>query len=644
MAKPNAPGASQIEPLAVPSPHSGEDPVSFAGKVLERVAKAAKKLQPSDAEEILRMTAGPVIDADKLEALSNRLSDFGLEELSELAVNAAALIDLQDPRLKQIWGGAFNGQMGRRSIMSELVVGLGVTAILETGTFRGSTTEYMAERFNLPVYSCEVNRRYYHYSRLRLADKPNVKLTLSDSRIFLKTLLESGDLPDGQLLCYLDAHWADDLPIWEEIDLIFALNPSAIAVVDDFRVPGDRGFHYDDYGRGKCLSAIDLRANVAAEIDMLFPKRSAAAETGARRGMVALAKSETADRILNLVPDLERLEWRQAVSTDAVVGELPAVTIAVSDVRNVVERQGEMTRGALGTIGDALQGKFADVLAAVERQGEAMRLGIAALRNPVKSAGDSAVAVTAEDPDASERRSEQLIEIISRLRAEAASNQVMIRQQAIAISEYNTIIDAKHREVKESQQLLSSLGRELVTLENERTARSEQIHTLTARLEESEADRAARLEQILALTARLEASEADGAARLEQIHTLTGWLKQSETERAEQSTQIQALTARLEASETDRAAGSRQFHALMADMEQSKADRAKRLTQIHTLTAQLEASAADGAARSEQINALMARLEESEADRADRLTQIERLQEKLRRRRTLWQKIRGRLR
>lgn len=67
--------------------------------------------------------------------------------------------------------------------------------------------------------------------------------------------------------------------------------------------------------------------------------------------------------------------------------------------------------------------------------------------------------------------------------------------------------------------------------EVDRTARGEQIHTLTQMLRESEADRAARGEQIHTLTQMLHESEADRMARGEQIQTLTQMLHEAEMDR-----------------------------------------------------------------------------------------------------------------
>lgn len=623
MANSNAPSGTPPEPLAVPSIHSAEEAASFARKVLERVGEAARDLRTGDAGEIAGMAADRHLDAGKLEALAWRLAAAGLPELSESAMIAAALLDLQDPQFKQIWGGAFNGQMRRRAIIGELLAALDFAAILETGTFRGSSTEYMAERFALPIYTCETNQRCYQYSRLRLADKPNVRIALADSRAFLKTVLESGELPDGPLFCYLDAHWEDDLPVWEEIDLVFAARPSSVAVIDDFRVPGDRGFRYDDYGPGKCLSVIDLRANVAAEVDLLFPRRSSAAETGARRGMAVLAQRETADRILARVPDLERIEWRQAVSMDAMVGELPNVTAAVSAVRSLVESQAETTRGALSALGETLLSKVSELLETAERQRETARLESAALRDASQFVQEDETEAAADGDGASRRKLQQLRQIAGQLRADALASQLLARQQAMEISEHKAALGVKDRELNEGQRLLSSLGRDLAALDRDHAARLAQIQTLTARLEECEADRAARLEHIVTLTARLEESEADRAARLNHILTLTAQLADSDADRAARLEHILTLTALVKEKEAERDGRTEQNDRLTARLEASEAESAARSERIDALTARLEAAETESAARAQRIDALTAQLKAVEAESAARAQQIE---------------------
>ena len=92
-------------------------------------------------------------------------------------------------------------------------------------------------------------------------------------------------------------------------------------MVDDFRVPTDSGFAYDDYGKDKCLSVTNLHEAVTARPSMFFPKHASAHETGARRGCVVLAQGDLADYIRRKVPMLTELSWTDALILDGV-GEL----------------------------------------------------------------------------------------------------------------------------------------------------------------------------------------------------------------------------------------------------------------------------------------------------------------------------------
>src|SRR3954452_11550307 len=60
------------------------------------------------------------------------------------------LIDLFDPSLRETWGGPLNGQERRREIVQELASAIEFDRVLETGTFRGSSTEFFATVFDCP--------------------------------------------------------------------------------------------------------------------------------------------------------------------------------------------------------------------------------------------------------------------------------------------------------------------------------------------------------------------------------------------------------------------------------------------------------------------------------------------------------------
>lgn len=85
------------------------------------------------------------------------------------------------PGLKASWGGPFNGQTGRQQIFRELISKVPFQMIVETGTFRGTTTEFLAKGSGLLVCTVESEPRFYHYARLRLRDTTSIQLQLGDS-------------------------------------------------------------------------------------------------------------------------------------------------------------------------------------------------------------------------------------------------------------------------------------------------------------------------------------------------------------------------------------------------------------------------------------------------------------------------------
>lgn len=212
------------------------------------------------------------------------------------------------PERRDAWGGPFNGQQARVSLFQELIANLRPIAIVETGTYLGTTTAFMAET-GLPVFTIEQHPRNLGFARLRLRSWPNVKLRCGDSRAMLQSLFD-GPLHahlDATIYFYLDAHWNDDLPLAEEIDLAFRRCPAAVVMVDDFAVPGDAGYGFDDYGPGKTLNAEYIAPAVAAhELAVYYPSTPSAEESGARRGSIVLCRDAMHGEALSSVPFLRR--------------------------------------------------------------------------------------------------------------------------------------------------------------------------------------------------------------------------------------------------------------------------------------------------------------------------------------------------
>src|ERR1044071_6042785 len=105
---------------------------------------------------------------------------FNRKKVKRAFVIAKGFIDyIRDPAAGRKWA-PFNGQARRREIFDALR-GQNFAAILETGTYLGTTTQYFAET-ELPVISIEGNSRRYGFVKARFLRFRNVSLRLGDSR------------------------------------------------------------------------------------------------------------------------------------------------------------------------------------------------------------------------------------------------------------------------------------------------------------------------------------------------------------------------------------------------------------------------------------------------------------------------------
>lgn len=196
------------------------------------------------------------------------------------------------PRDGFAWGGPMNGQGARCRMVAQIIANDAPCAIVETGSYLGTTTEWFAS-FQVPVFSSESNGVNHGFASARLARFRHVSIRRGDSRDFLRALdwaaLNAQERP---VLFYLDAHWHEDLPLAEELEIVFERCAKPIVVIDDFQVPGDEGYVFDDAGPGKALTweyvAPVVRRHGAAAA---YPATPSAEETGARRGCIVLTRA-----------------------------------------------------------------------------------------------------------------------------------------------------------------------------------------------------------------------------------------------------------------------------------------------------------------------------------------------------------------
>jgi predicted O-methyltransferase YrrM len=211
----------------------------------------------------------------------------------------AARIDLVVPgfRTRRDADGPLNGQVQRQQAIRQLLAAIPFVEVIETGTFRGASTEFFAVLSGLPVYSAESNPRFFEFARRRLSGWPLVHIEFEDSRTMLQRLSQRVDIDEKVALFYLDAHWDEDLPLREEVTIVVRGWRRAVVVIDDFRVPDDPGYEFDDYGPGKRLEASYLGVEDLAGWEFFYPAAPATTETGPRRGYVVLVCPELVEAV-----------------------------------------------------------------------------------------------------------------------------------------------------------------------------------------------------------------------------------------------------------------------------------------------------------------------------------------------------------
>lgn len=198
------------------------------------------------------------------------------------------------------YGGPMNGQARRQQLVRDLVRAIPFDEIVETGTYRGVTTTFLHNVSGLPVHTAEVDPRFYRYSRVRCADNPAITVYFCDSRSLLREL--AGRPGDPTLFFYLDAHWGEDVPRFEELQIIHRRWSKALVMIDDFCVHDDPGYLFVQYGD----SVLDMEYLPDLEgWQYFYPAAPSSEETGAKRGSLVLATpalAEAASRLTDLRP------------------------------------------------------------------------------------------------------------------------------------------------------------------------------------------------------------------------------------------------------------------------------------------------------------------------------------------------------
>ncbi len=219
-----------------------------------------------------------------------------------LPESLAAKLDMADAKSWAGWGGAMNGQARRQQVIRDIFRAIDFDEVIETGTFRGATTEFLGYVSGKPVRSVEFMQRFYDFAKFRCAGQGNIEIEHGDSRAFLRKLADRPQ--DQRSFIYLDAHWQDDVPRHEELKIIHQRWQEVVVMIDDFLVPDDEGYGFAQYG-GKPLTT-DYLPPLPGWV-MYFPSAKSSEETGSKRGSIVMAPQALAAE-LDKVPGLRRAQ------------------------------------------------------------------------------------------------------------------------------------------------------------------------------------------------------------------------------------------------------------------------------------------------------------------------------------------------
>ena len=138
------------------------------------------------------------------------------------------------------------------------------SSFVETGTLYGNTAGYTNRVFKTPVFTAELNSTHYLVSKANLVWARGVTQYKASSPDFLNQVCQGSVIGDNPMF-YLDAHWNEFMPLPDELTIIAENCEKAVILIDDFMVPWDDRFLYDEYP--------DIRIDVEIINRWLRPKR-----------------------------------------------------------------------------------------------------------------------------------------------------------------------------------------------------------------------------------------------------------------------------------------------------------------------------------------------------------------------------------
>lgn len=144
----------------------------------------------------------------------------------------------------------FNCCLYSERLINILIKDFDITHFVETGTFMGQTTKYIAGKYpNIEVHTVEYMPDQYKKLQEDFKEYKNIYSKQGNSSDFLKEY--TSNLKNNITMYYLDAHSTYSHPLLDELKVIQEHhNGNEIIIIDDFYVPNrDMGFDCTNTGQ-----------------------------------------------------------------------------------------------------------------------------------------------------------------------------------------------------------------------------------------------------------------------------------------------------------------------------------------------------------------------------------------------------------
>ncbi len=200
----------------------------------------------------------------------------------------------------------FNGQSKRMSTIWQIARDFKPTLGIETGTFLGSSTPYLASMVTGDMYTIEIDDKTALLAKERFENNhrnSKIVLVVGDSVERISQILIGTNPKEEKILAYLDAHWYTAIPTTAEIEALIKWGGSWVAVIDDFKVPGDEGYKFDVYGHVEISQEI---LPIHKDLCLYVPSIPSEKETGRRKGTGYVCRKSD-EKILSSIESLRKV-------------------------------------------------------------------------------------------------------------------------------------------------------------------------------------------------------------------------------------------------------------------------------------------------------------------------------------------------